>query len=101
MSRTKAFPKVHMGTQESNRLQTNIQDAITAVLRCPILDGRLIESVALAIGDTKLEHKLGRKIKGYFIAKKSAPADIYLSFDDDLFFTLNASAGTTVSVWVF
>lgn len=101
MSTTKFFRKVYNGTQENQRLQSNIEDSITGLLQNALLSGRLVESVNLVSGDNKLEHKLGRKIRGYIFVKKSGAADIYNSSDDELFLTLNSSANITASIWIF
>lgn len=101
MSKAKFFRKVFAGTQESQRLQSNIEDAVTAALKNPLLDGRLLNDVALISGNTKIEHKLDRKIRGYLVVRKSVAANIYDVSNDDLFLTLNSSAAVTVSIWVF
>ena len=100
MSRTGFFKKVYQGTQESQRLQDNIESALAPILRNPLLDGILLQA-NLVSGNNAIEHKLNRKIRGYIIVKKSANANIYDSSDDEQFLNLNSSAAVTVSLWVF
>jgi hypothetical protein len=101
MSRTKFFSKVYEGSQESQRLQTNIQSALTSILRNPLLDGRLVEDVELVTGSNKLEHKLERAVRGYILVRQNAAANLYEVSSDDLFITLSSSADVTASIWIF
>lgn len=98
---TKFFRKVYTGTQENQRLQANIEDAVSATLKNPLLDGNLLKSVALVSGDNKIAHKLARKINGYVVVKKNSAATLYDVADDESFLTINASASATISIWIF
>ncbi len=101
MSKPRFFRKTLGGDEDSRSLQTNIEQAIAGFIKSPLLDGLQLDDVSLATGNTKIKHKLGRKIRGYLIVKRSNASTIYDSASDDLFLTLNASAPLTVSLWIF
>jgi hypothetical protein len=101
MSRSRFFRKIITEDRELNQLQTNVDEAIAPFIRSPILDGRLIENVALINGTTAVEHKLGRQILGYIIVAQDASASIYNSALSDKFVTLVSNANVNVKLWVF
>ncbi|MEZ0208564.1 MAG: hypothetical protein ACAH17_00100 [Candidatus Paceibacterota bacterium] len=101
MSRPRFFRKVFDGSESNQKLMTNIEQAVSGAIRSPLLDGRMIEAVAITAGDNRITHKLGRKVRGYIIVKKSGNVDVYDSESDELYLILNSSGGATVSVWVF
>jgi hypothetical protein len=87
-----------------------VQDALTTalgpVLGSAIVDGRLIEGVALASGSANtITHGLGRPPKGWLVVRSDADARYW---DDQAnnstpgrTLRLNSSATATVSLWVF
>lgn len=103
--RNKFFRKVVGQSRELNQVQTNVEQAVAEFIKNPLLDGRLIESVALTSSATRLEHKLGRTPRGYLIVKQDAAATVHDSIasetSPDLFLPLIASANVTVSIWIF
>ena len=54
---------------------------------------------------TSVEHKLGRKTRGYLVIRKSAAETVYEEVEDydnrKLFLKLKASGSVTVNLWVF
>lgn len=103
MSKPQAFRKQGGGTEDSFRAQSNVETAFGNLSKSIILDGALLENVAVGTAATNVDHKLGRKYRGYFICKNSALATVKdaASVDDSKFITLQASVATTVSIWVF
>lgn len=103
--RNKSFRKVVGQNRELNQVQSNVEQAVAEVIKNPLLNGRLIEDVALTTTASKIEHKLGRTPRGYLIVKRSANAQVYDSLasegSPDLFLPLTASANVTVSLWIF
>jgi hypothetical protein len=84
--------------------QTTWAQAINPVLSNPIVNGVLVHGIALASGDNTINHKLGRKPQGYVITDMfGAYAQVYRKTSNypDLTLVLNASAPTTVSLYVF
>ena len=104
-NKNRFFRKIINGDRAQTQLQTNIEQAVADVIKTPLLNGRLISNVALTVGETKIEHKLGRIPTGYLIIKKSTSATVYDNLSTevraDLYLPLVASADCLVSVWVF
>lgn len=105
MGKGTTFRRIHSDNREIVQVQKNIQDALSQILVLPILNGTLLENLVLSAGDNTITHKLGRKVKGYIVVRKSAVSNIYdkISTDTklDQQFTLNASVACTISLWVF
>lgn len=99
--RTKYFQKLATGDDQATKIQANVERALSPILKCPILDGREIEDVALTAGSNKIEHKLGRKVRGFFNGGQSNGATISVVAKDENYLTLSASANVTVSLWVY
>ena len=69
INRFPAFSEV-----ELQRLARDVADVYSQ----PILDGHLIENLQLTSGEPLVvNHGLARRIRGYFITRKSAAADIF------------------------
>lgn len=82
-------------------LQSSWKAAIQPILNNDINQGILIEA-NLSIGDNTINHLLGRKPNGWFIADIDGAADIYRSAAmNNLTLTLNSSAIVTIKLWVF
>ena len=95
INRFPAFSEV-----ELQRLARDVADVYSQ----PILDGHLIENLQLTSGEPLVvNHGLARRIRGYFITRKSAAADI---FDTNTSqparsIQLESTADVTISIWVF
>lgn len=78
---------------------------INPVLSNPLINGLMLKNVALINGTTIVNHKLGRKLQGYFVVLKDAQAQIYDNQADNqmpqLTLSLTSDAAVTVSLWVF
>ena len=79
---------------------------IDPVLNSAIIAGVIVEDVDLVVGSfTSVEHKLGRKPRGYLVIRKSAAETVYEDVGDydnrKLFIKLRASGSVTVNLWVF
>jgi hypothetical protein len=87
--------------RDLDRVQRNVSDFTRQVAEKEIVDGRHIADVVLASGNNTITHKLGRKPVGWLVARKTAAADIYeVSADADRL-VLNASAGVTITLWIY
>jgi hypothetical protein len=88
-----------------NRIQQYISNALQPILGCPLVDGNLVTGVNLKNGLTVIEHKLGRKLRGWFIVDQNAIASIYREPGTENLgsktLTLHSSAACTVSIWCF
>lgn len=104
--KSRFYRKVFTGNMEEARQQTAIEQAVAPAIKAELLNGRLIDNVSLlAASQTRFEHKLGRKPRGYLIILKSAEAtvwdDLKTELKPELFLPLRSSADCTVSIWIF
>ena len=89
-----------------NTAQDHVESVINPVLDVAIIDGVILEDIDLVSGSfTSIEHKLGRKPRGYLIIRKSTAQTVYEDAGDydnrKLFLKLRASGSVTVNLWVF
>jgi len=89
-----------------NTAQDHVESVINPVLAAAIIDGIILEDIDLiSTGFTSVEHKLGRKPRGYLVIRKSAAQTVYEEVGDydsrKLFLKLRASGTVTVNLWVF
>jgi len=89
-----------------NNAQDHIEEVLNPVLNAAIIDGVILEDIDLVSGSfTSVEHKLGRKPRGYLVIRKSAAQTVYEEVEDydnrKLFLKLKASGSVTVNLWVF
>lgn len=86
-------------------LQTAWAKMINPVLSQPINSGVILKEVSLTTGDNVINHRLGRKLQGWFIVRQRGPAVIYDNQDSNnqpnLTLLLNASTNVTVDLLVF
>jgi hypothetical protein len=75
---------------------------LDALLGEPIVSTNFLENVALATGQTVINHKLGRVPQGWFIVDINGAATIYRSAPfNELTLTLTSSGTVTVKIGVF
>jgi hypothetical protein len=86
-------------------LETQWAQQIDPVLANPILKGQLLQNIVLINGTTIVNHKLGRKLIGWFPVGQTSPANLSdnqaTNQMPQLTLSLNSTAATTVSLWVF
>lgn len=108
----RGLKKLRVEDNDLNQLQDNVDDALTPLINNPLLNGILLEGVEL-IGagagstiDNVIEHKLGRKLRGWIITRLVGnQARIHDRQDfnpiPDKTLVLWAQANVTVSIYVF
>ena len=89
-----------------NNAQDHLEEVINPITDSQIIDGVILEDIALNSSTfTTIEHKLGRKPRGYLVIRKSAAQTVYEEAGDydnrKLFIKLRASGTVTVNLWVF
>ena len=103
--RIRDYKKINSPDELLNRVQDEVSNSISQLLRTEILDGRLIQNVTLTAGINSVEHRLDRPILGWMITRKRADANVWDSQDNNgiptRFLDLNASADVVVDIWVF
>jgi hypothetical protein len=97
----KSFLKIFTSDKELQRLQDNVSNAISEILRVPVLDGLLLTQTFTASVDTAIEHKLQREPLGWIVVGKNATSDIWEVSKDQRFLTLRTDQTVTVTFWIF
>ena len=100
-----ALPKFQTDDQSLSLLQSAWASQLDPVLANPVAEGRLIVSVALVTGANVINHKLGRKLKGWMLVRQRAAGTAYDTQDSNsmpqLTLQLTSSANMTVDIYVF
>lgn len=101
-----SLPKFKSDDQSLTLMQSAWASQLDPVLKLPINSGVLLKSVPLLVGQNLVNHRLGRKLQGYFITRmRSIHSDIYDTQDSnrtpDLTLLLNSSAAVVVDILVF
>lgn len=85
-------------------MQTTWATQLDPIIANPIVNGVQLVNIAVISGDNNVNHRLGRKPQGYIVTgMHSVFAEIYdkPSPFPELFLILNASAQTTVDIYVY
>lgn len=71
----------------------------------PLVQGQLLQNVAINSGTNVINHKLGRKLQGWFIVGINGAAQVYDTQASNqmpqLTLNLTSDAAITCSLWVF
>ena len=83
--------------------QTKWSSILNPIVSLPIISGNQIDDVVMTANTPKvINHLLQRKPQGWFLTDNQANAVIWRTMAfNDLTITLEASANTTISFWVF
>lgn len=86
-------------------LQIQWAEQLNPVIVNPLMSGFVLQEVALTSGDNTINHLLGRALKGWFVVRKRAAAEIYDKQDSNRLPTktlvLNSNATVSVDLYVF
>lgn len=75
---------------------------LNPLLALPILNGNMVSAVLVANTPQAINTKIGRMQQGWFLTDNSADAVVWRTQPfNSTTLTLEASANTTVNVWVF
>jgi hypothetical protein len=93
-------------TPAQSQWQTPWASELNPVLENVIVKGLLLEGVPLVAGDNFINHRLGRKLQGWYITRmRSVASAIYDTQDGNprpaLVLQLNASVAVVVDIYVF
>lgn len=100
----KRFVRIKTDDAELNKLQDRLEEYFRSFDFSSILDGHLLEDVALVNGSTTtVPHGLGRVPKGLILVKSDPFTDVQEDSEADRnFLYLQATtADSTISLWVF
>lgn len=65
----KALTLFKSTVEDVNTLQRNLKDFVQHLLKCPILDGVLIDPITITSAQFNVPHGLGRAFRGYIIVR--------------------------------
>lgn len=86
-------------------LQSNWATLLNPLLDLPITQGQILEKVQLAVGANTINHKLGRKLIGWWIVRQRSAATVYDLQDTNptpaVNLKLQSSASVLVDIYVF
>ena len=111
---TKTLQRQH-GDFELNRVQDNIEDHTKALVKNPLVGGRLVTGVDVPINSAltpvEVDHKLGRKPRGWIVVRRilvgvaSRQAPIYEDPDNNSKETIlklyTTGDAAVIDLWVF
>ncbi len=87
------------------QMQTKWASQLNPVISNLLVQGQLLQDVSLINGVTVVNHKLGRKLIGWFIVGQDAQASLWDSQTSNqtpqLTLVLNSNADVNCSIWVF
>lgn len=90
------------GPREFQLMQSAWAGVLNPYLKQPLLNGILLTGVELGVGNTVLNHKLGRIPQGWIITDIDGTAEIYRNAAfNNLTLTLNSDTAIVVGLWVF
>lgn len=83
-------------------MQTQWASQINPIINNALVQGQILTDISLANGVTTINHKLGRKMIGWYIVDITGAATVYRSQPlNALTLTLTSNAAVTVALWVF
>lgn len=100
----KALKKVSTQTADLNKVQENVEQALSPIIACPLVAGLLLKNISLLTGqDNIVPHKLARRPQGWFVVSPKQDARVWQVTADLPASNLNlrSSANVTLDLWVF
>jgi len=88
---------------DSSKVDFRVGRLLDAVRAVSLLDGRLLENVALSTSAVDVQHGLGRTPAGYLVMTQNASGSVFetKTARSSSSIRLTASASVTVDLWVF
>ena len=97
--------RIQTGDRVLNMIQDNVSNILDPYSSKEILQGQILQNVALISGANNVVHKLSRPLIGWFIVRQRSAGTVYDTQDTNtqpsLFLTLVASANMSVDIYVF
>lgn len=86
-------------------MQNQWSAQINPLLANPLAAGQLLQNVVLTVGSNSVDHKLGRRLIGWYITRKRNAAVVYDNQDNNpipaLTLLLNADISGVCDIYVF
>lgn len=98
-----ALPSFNTKLLELSLMQSAWAKVLDPVIMLPTNSGRIVKDVELVVGNNVIDHKLGRKLQGWYIVRKRGPGNVYDTQDTNNSpeLTLNLVSDAVVSVNIF
>jgi hypothetical protein len=99
------LPQFQDDSQPFQLMQNSWGAVLNPIINNPLNLGNILNGIVLASGDNTINHKLGRKLQGWYIVGQNASATFYdkqsTNSMPNLTLVLNASGAVTVNMVVF
>lgn len=102
----RAFKTIDLKDKETKQLQENINNVLTPVLNCPLIDGVLVKDICLQAGvSNEISHKLGRKPIGWLVVRQRRDSRIWDLQDTNpqpsKSLSIACSHDVQIDIWIF
>jgi hypothetical protein len=97
----RAFAKIRSAFQDLMRVQDNVEQYISQFRAVEIIDGTLVPNLTITTAGLVVEHNLKRQPLGWILVDNTADARVWRLGWNVNTISLDASATTTFSLWVF
>jgi hypothetical protein len=102
----KAFKVISTDSDDLDRVQGNIDDAISPVIASAVVGGNLITGISMtAATDKVINHGLGRALQGWTLVGVSADTRVFdkqaTNSNPKSTLILQSVNTATISIWVF
>lgn len=95
-------PIIKSGNQALDLWQSRLKSDLDPVLANPLVNGLLLPNIQLSVGQTVINHFLGRNQQGWVIVDQAAISQIFRSAPlNNKTLTLQSTNPVVVSLWVF
>lgn len=99
------LPQFNSDSKDLAMLQNTWASQLDPIIGLPIVKGLILPSVSLVSGTNEVNHRLGRKLQGWWIVRQRAAASIYDQQDSEmnpsLMLKLISTANVLVDLFVF
>ncbi len=99
------LPIIASDSEQLTMLQTRWASILGPLLANPMLSGAVLKQVSLTTGSNVVNHRLGRKLQGWFLTRKRAAGNIYDTQDSnsmpELTLQLESSTSAVVDIYVY
>lgn len=97
----KFFRKIGTTDKDLSQVQDNVQQTFNTLYNIKLLDGILVQSLAVTTSPVKYPHPLQRVPTGFFVTNANVPVYLGTSGSTTTTITLTASTAATVDIWIF
>jgi len=100
------FDKIQTKDVAINLIQDSLEKTLNPIFDNPLLSGQLLRNIVLQSGANTINHRLGRKLVGWFITRQRGNAANYYDTQDTnklpaLTLEITSSAAATVDIYVY